>query len=94
MLNIGDSDITVSTVTSIIMCMKSLAVSTQHCFYVQKYAGHREFNCPLELHPEFGACFLAQKVQLGYAMSHLVKVLSHKLDDRGSHSRINNWICH
>jgi hypothetical protein len=94
MLNIDDSSITVGTFTSIIMCIKSLAVSTQHCFYVQKYAGHREYNCPLELQPELGACFLAQKVHLRYAMLHLVKVLRHKLDDRGSHSRINNWICH
>jgi hypothetical protein len=62
-LIIYNQGITVGTV--LIMCMKPLAVSTQHCFYVQKYDGHREYNCPLELHPELGACFLAHKVHLG-----------------------------
>lgn len=87
-----NSGITVATVK--IMCMKPLVVSTQHCFYVQKYAGHRENNCPLELHPEFCSCFLAHKVHLRYAISHFVEVLRYKPDDCGFDSRINNWICH
>lgn len=87
-----NSGITVSTVK--VICMKPLAVRTQHCFYVQKNAGHREYNCPLELHPELCACFLAHKVHLGYAMLHLVKVLRYTPNYRGFHYRKNNWICH
>jgi hypothetical protein len=74
--------------------MKPLAVSIQHFFYIQKYAGHRENNCPLELHPELCACSLAHKVHLEYAMSHVVEALRYKPDDRGLDSGINNWICH
>jgi len=85
-----NSGITVGSVK--IMRMKPLAVSTQHCFYVQKYADHGENNCPLERHPELCACFLPHKVQLGYAMSHFVEVLRYKTDDCTFDSRINNWI--